>query len=162
MMFLTSLCYGVFDIFLETFQVWRRLKSLKNRHEEKSKDWRFPLKNTPRSSLTVDPTRNSQTIVLDNYGSFHIFQRFALVADSPLWSLWAPPYKSDPYLSYFFTLVFCKKDLDLFLDIAIVRETAPLLDREDHPEPHCFTFDLHAVLFSYYVMFILCYGWVVV
>ncbi|KAF2530893.1 hypothetical protein F2Q70_00030615 [Brassica cretica] len=64
--------------------VWRRLKSLKNRHEEKSKDWRFPLKNNPRSSLTVDPTRNSQTIVLDNYGSFHIFQRFALVADSPL------------------------------------------------------------------------------
>ncbi|KAF2530896.1 hypothetical protein F2Q70_00030616 [Brassica cretica] len=65
-------------------KVWRRLKSLRNRHEEKSKDWKFPLKNNPRSSLTVDPTRNSQTIVLDNYGNFHIFQRFSLVADSTI------------------------------------------------------------------------------
>ena len=81
---LFSLFYRVSLVFLESFQVWRRLKSLRNMHEEKSKDWRFPLKNNPRSSLAVDPTRSSQTIVLDNYGNFHIFQRFALVADSPL------------------------------------------------------------------------------
>ncbi|KAF3539190.1 hypothetical protein F2Q69_00023664 [Brassica cretica] len=41
----------------------------------------FPRGTVMQSSLTVDPTRSSQAIVPDIYGSFHIFQRFASILD---------------------------------------------------------------------------------
>ena len=69
----------------------------------------FPCGTIMRSSLAVDPTRNSLAM--------------------------APQYKK-PSISLFSRTVVLQDTETELLDFAIVRETAHLLHREDYPEPY--------------------------
>ena len=125
MVFLTPLCicfptcfsmfYRVNLVLSEPFQVWIWLKSWGKSVKKGARIGVFPCGTIERSSLTIDPTRSRQTIFPDIYGSFHIFQRFALITYFLLWSRWRLHIKSHPYL-YFVDYASFARDLDLFLD----------------------------------------------
>ena len=103
---LFSMFYRVSPVYLESFQVWSRLKSWRKKREERSKNWSL----SPRNNRAEQSDAWSHQEQPDNC-SWHLW-KFSYLAKicpnhlfSPLMSM-APPYKKSS-LSYFVsTLVF--------------------------------------------------------
>ena len=112
---LFSMFYRVSPVYLESFQVWSRLKSWRKKREERSKNWSLSPRNN-RAEQSVGWSHQEQP----DDCSRHLwkFPYLSMIYPnhlfSPLMSM-AHPYKK-PSLSLFCFYASFARDLNLFLD----------------------------------------------